>query len=98
MARGERLDDLIAEVDQGRAAQGKPPLTRPEAVGARKLAADALAVGWDPRLVVAALIATAAFTTPAFSFAVDKLRRQVVGEPTERLTKAQIALARRRGG
>jgi hypothetical protein len=72
LVMGERLDRLIAAVNEHR----QPPLTRAQAVAARKLARDCLQAGWDPRLIVAALVATAAFTMNAVTFAVDQLRRQ----------------------
>jgi hypothetical protein len=46
---------------------------------------------------VAALIQTSAFTRHALDFAIDRLRREVVGQPKERLTKVEIAMGRLRG-
>jgi hypothetical protein len=77
LAKGERLDRLIAAVNEHR----QPPLTRAQAVAARKLARECLEAGWDPRLVVAALAATSAFTVNALTFAVDQLRRQHAPAP-----------------
>lgn len=92
LAKGLDLDSLIAEVR----AQRQPPLTRAQAVQARRQARDALEAGWDPRIIVAALVACSAFTNGAFTFAVDQLRRQVVGDPKQRLTKFEQAQMRRR--
>ena len=83
LAKGEQLDTLIAAVR----AQRTPTLTRRQATDARRLARDALEAGWDPRLVVAGLVTTSAFSDRAFTFAVDQLRRQVIGDRKSRLTK-----------
>jgi hypothetical protein len=64
LERGRYLDNLIAEVGEGRGAR----LSRAEAKAARALAVDRLAV-WPPARVVAALVATAAFTTNALTYA-----------------------------
>jgi hypothetical protein len=87
LARGQYLDAVVAEVR----ARRQPPLTRPQAVEARRLARETLEAGWDARLVVAALVSTAAFTQPAFTFAADRLRREAVPDDKARLTKFEQA-------
>jgi hypothetical protein len=92
LSKGQRLDQLIAAVKERR----QPPLTRPQAVAARNLARECLEAGWDPGLIVAALAVTSAFTMNALTFAVDQLRRQVVGDPQSRLTPFEQTQMRRR--
>jgi hypothetical protein len=83
LAKGLEVKRIIEAVNERR----RPPLTRNQAVAANALARDALAAGWDPRLVVAGLSTTSAFTMNAFTYAVDQLRRQTVDGRRSTLTK-----------
>jgi hypothetical protein len=69
LAKGKALDALIGVVGGERGQE----LTRDQARPARAWARSRLEVGMDPRLVIAALVATAAFTNPAMDFAASQL-------------------------
>lgn len=79
LAKGRGLYELITDVRDRRAGQGRP-LTRGQAASARRLAADALGAGWDRDLIVAALSECSAFSRGAFDYAADQVRRQTTGE------------------
>jgi hypothetical protein len=89
LAEGEHLDALIAAVSEHRGLS----LTRDQARDARRLAREALKVGWDRGLIVAGLVATRAFTTPAFTYAIDEIRRRAGGDqlplPVDRMNSAE---------
>jgi hypothetical protein len=70
VALGLRLNEIVADIGRHRGL----PLTRGEAIDARKVARDALKAGWPAELIAKALAEVRAFTPRALTYAISRLR------------------------